>query len=151
MYVTVCSNHYRKVTEQPRDFYAFNMLHITIQRGFFEDALSFKANSSTSLALRNVYFHCSILVSSSLKPTFLTICWYSKDEIVLNIDFICKKVPKFFRENSILYYIRQKLHQPVYVSWHQTTIFLEPLSSDDHHVHAHAHAHGHAQGHKAIT
>ena len=53
-------------TVWPRDFYAFNALYITIQGGFFEDALSLKASFGASLALRNVSFHLSILVSSSL-------------------------------------------------------------------------------------
>ena len=42
MYATVCNNHYRKVIERRLDFYALNVLRITdVQRGFFEDALSF--------------------------------------------------------------------------------------------------------------
>ena len=45
------NNHNRKVIEQPRNFYIFNVLYITVQRGFFEDALSFKANSSARVVL----------------------------------------------------------------------------------------------------
>ena len=47
--------------------------------GFFEDVLSFKANSGASLVLRNVSFRSSILASSSLKPTFLKTCLHSLD------------------------------------------------------------------------
>ena len=34
MYATVHNNHYRKVIEQPRDFYTFNTLHIAHSEAF---------------------------------------------------------------------------------------------------------------------
>ena len=44
---------YAKVIERARGFYAFNALHITVQFGFFKDAIS---NSGVSLALSHCGF-----------------------------------------------------------------------------------------------
>ena len=64
MYATVRTNHYRKVIERPRVFIHLRCI-LLYSVSFFEDALSFTDNSGASLALRNVSFRRSILVSSS--------------------------------------------------------------------------------------